>query len=164
MFYHRAYTNTTTSFLFEQDCAWNPLGIVPQVAIVFWSHRMCTCSESYTHTPTHTRTHTHTHTHTHKDTYTHDQWGFYLMGNYSLVGIKQWFLKMIFMKYSRNLAIHLFSVYKRHVRWEGTSRRHTSTCVTLLLQSPLGEIPICSRTGSETRLSKRYVWPKKGLN
>jgi len=69
MFYHRAYTNTTTSSLFEQDGAWNPLGIVPQVTTVFWSHRMCTCSESYTHTPIHTRTHTHTHIHT-QDTHT----------------------------------------------------------------------------------------------
>jgi len=31
---------------------------------------MCTCSESYTHTPTHTRTHTRTHTYTHKDSHT----------------------------------------------------------------------------------------------
>jgi len=66
-------------------------------------------------------------------------------------------------------AIHLFRVYKRHVRWEGTSQRHKRTCDTLMLltrqrilQSPLAKIPSCSRTGSEKRLSKRYVWPKKG--
>jgi len=31
------------------------------------------------------------------------------------------------------LAIHLLRVYKRHVRWEGTSQRHKSTCDTLML-------------------------------
>ena len=30
-------------------------------------------------------------------------------------------------------AIHLCRVYKRHVRWEGTSQRHKSTCDTLML-------------------------------
>jgi len=30
-------------------------------------------------------------------------------------------------------AIHLFHVYKRHVRWEGASQRHKSTCDTLMM-------------------------------
>ena len=33
------------------------------------------------------------------------------------------------------LAIHLFRVYKRHVRCEGTSQRHKSTCYTSSLQT-----------------------------
>ena len=32
-----------------------------------------------------------------------------------------------------SLAIHVFRVNKRHVRWEGTSQMHKSTCDTLML-------------------------------
>ena len=96
----------------------------------------------HTYAHSHSHTHTHTYTHIHTQRHTHDHWGFYFMGNYSLVGIKRWFLKMIFMKCMRNLAIHRFCVYKRHVRWEGTYQRHKSTCDILMLLNSTKNSPV----------------------
>ena len=43
-------------------------------------------------------------------------------------------------------AIHLFRVYKRHVRlgWEGTSQRHKSTCDTLMLLNSTKNSPVAA--------------------
>jgi len=41
-------------------------------------------------------------------------------------------------------AIHLFRVYKRHVRWEGTSQRHKSTCYTVMLLSSTKNSPLAA--------------------
>jgi len=41
-------------------------------------------------------------------------------------------------------AIHLFRVYKRHVRWEGTSQRHKSTCDTLMLLNSTQNSPVAA--------------------
>ena len=62
------------------------------------------------------------------------------------------------------------SVFTKDTLDEKGQARDTRVHVTLscfltrqrIHRSPLAEIPSCSRTGSEKRLSKRYVWPKKG--
>jgi len=41
-------------------------------------------------------------------------------------------------------AIHLFHVYKRHVRWEGTSQRHKSACDTLMLLNSKKNSPVAA--------------------
>jgi len=51
----------------------------------------------------------------------------------------QRFIYSVFTK-----AIHLFHVYKRHVRWEGTSQRHKSTCDTLMLLNSTKNSPFAA--------------------
>ena len=68
-------------------------------------------------------------------------------------------------------VIHLFRVHKGHVRWEGTSQIHKSTCDTLMLRNSTKNSPVTAGWNRqllakwiEKILFKRYVWPKKGLN
>ena len=66
----------------------------------------------------------------------------------------------------------IYSVFTKDTVDEEGQARDTRVHVTLwcfltrrrILPSPLAEIASCSRTGSGKRLSKRYVWRKKGLN
>jgi len=44
----------------------------------------------------------------------------------------------------RERGIHLFRVYKRHIRWEGTSQRHKSTCDTLMLLNSTKNSPVAA--------------------
>jgi len=66
----------------------------------------------------------------------------------------------------------IYSVFTKDMLDEKGQARNTSTHVTFnalnsTKNSPVVagfEIPSCSRTGLEKKLSKGYVWPKKGLN
>jgi len=119
--------------------------------------QLCSVTRARTRKYTHTVTHRHNQTQTHKCVcvcayiyvyaciyvYTYSQ-KYERTHFHTHSGAVIFVPKLYFRKFTRVVAFHLFRVYNRHVRWEGTSQRHKSTCDTLMLLNSTKNSPVAA--------------------